>query len=63
MISACRKAGKRAGRYSSASTIPNLSFTALDQVLLHAKVFLGGLDGGVAQEHLDLLQIPAGLAA
>ncbi len=31
----------------------------LHEVLLHAEVFLRGLDGGVTQQHLDLLEVAA----
>jgi hypothetical protein len=33
----------------------------LHQILPHAEVFLSGLDRGVAEQHLDLLQVPARL--
>ena len=32
-------------------------------ILIGAQIALGGLDGGVAQEELDLLEIPAVLAS
>ena len=31
----------------------------VDQILLRPKVPLGGLDGGVTEQHLDLLQFAA----
>jgi hypothetical protein len=42
---------------------PKFIVDCLHQVLLHAEIFLSGLDGGVAQQHLDLLEVAAGLAA
>jgi hypothetical protein len=36
---------------------PQLIIHRLNQVLLHAEVFLGGLDGGMAQQHLDLFEV------
>ena len=38
---------------------PQLIIYGLDEVLLHAEVFLSGLDRRVAQEHLDLLEVSA----
>ena len=38
---------------------PQFIVDRLNQVLLHAEVFLGGLDGGVAQQHLDLFEVSA----
>ena len=35
----------------------------MNQILLRAQISLGSLNGGVAQQHLDLLQFPAGSAA
>lgn len=35
----------------------------LDKVLLDTQVPLGGLNGGVAEQELDLFQLPSGLAA
>ena len=36
---------------------PQLIIHRLHKILLHAEVFLGGLDRGVAQQHLDLLEL------
>lgn len=35
----------------------------LNEILLGAEIAFGGLDGGVAEEQLNLLQFPARLAA
>jgi hypothetical protein len=42
---------------------PQLIIHRLNQVLLHAEVFLGGLDGGVAEQHLNLFEVASRLAA
>ena len=42
---------------------PRLSFTAISIILLRTKIAFRGLDGGVPEQKLDLLQIPAILAA